>query len=903
MSQSILKQHAVENIWCEPRQDRHYVIEPERLTKAGGAFRYTTLLLERLDLPNVNNNVTRNFFHVYQIGKLNDAMFNLDLADDTWYNVNDLCEYQGIKIDVFLPNGAFILRNDVYLRNNHDNNFVVAIRINSRVSYGKEKVLDRATGKLTEINISLDNHKPILRFHKSAWYNSAEFRGLAANINYPIRSRITRVLNQAGYTAFRETVNAISAEAAKYGMATWYQDGFVISAPTAYNLAMNNTYLTYIWDSAVKTRSLIPIVDCPTFVSKLDQYTRKYLAILPDKYDTINYHDDLDFHLVRRETNGSYKGIYINRLTNDSIRMVTHNAYAVKADIISSLMASHPSLFSDLSKVFILITVRRGGRNKGLVTQATRIEDLYKLDRSQIIQAMTGVNSLIPEWRAENLEASNYSLVMGSYLEKITDEMVELAYGYNSSTKVGANPLHVVEYSGAQASVNVVPALNIPQPWDHLTKRHYFLYDENGLMINQGNSVDYSDVQMFPAGIRKYKYAEIYTGEIRENTDDIIFNADYKHAELAYYGYRCYISPLVNGQPTNKWEDVTGQQYYTVGGTEEVPEIKWNYTLLNTLKFAPAIKVARGTWVYDHVFANSVYPGYISFNVSQVIDGEVKDIVIAPGQVEVFMNQESLVQDIDYYMNWPTITIIRRPKTTTDIKIKVRMRGFCNPKTMKPFDVRDQGFINGGLLSVDDEYDVQADRNIRIVVDGQLKSRNDVSFSEDTSRLKLSTDGRAWAVTDQQVTVEHFTGQKTVDFLMKSRDLDQRVKDYLTPRLKLEKPTNPFIQIEPWALVSPFTSAIIHAFVNFNFLSDKDLTKTFVMSEVKEWIKPYESLLAHDPCLDENLDPWYIKIYPHIYSNLVSVTDGQYRFLEFIIRNYLKNRIDLTPSVIIGSNK
>ena len=106
MAQSILKQHAIDNIWCEPRQDRHYVLEPDRITPNGGAFRYMSLLNERLELPVFNNSVTRNFFHVYQIGKLNDAMFNLDLADNTWYNVNELCEFQGVKVDTFLPNDA-----------------------------------------------------------------------------------------------------------------------------------------------------------------------------------------------------------------------------------------------------------------------------------------------------------------------------------------------------------------------------------------------------------------------------------------------------------------------------------------------------------------------------------------------------------------------------------------------------------------------------------------------------------------------------------------------------------------------------------------------------------------------------------------------------------------------------
>lgn len=897
MAQSILKKHAIENIWCEPRQDRHYVIEPERLTKNGGAFRYMMLLNERLNLPELNNNVTRNFFHVYQIGKLNDAMFNLDLSDDIWYNVNDLCEYQGVKIDTYLPNGAFILRSDVWIRNNSDNNFIVAIRLNNKISYGKEKVINRVSGVLEEINISLDNHKPILRFHKSVWFTSNEFRGLSPNVNYPIRSRISTILNQTGFVAFRDLTNTIGASYGTMGRATWYHDGYVISAPTTYALAMANTNMTYIWDSAINSRSLIPISDCPTFISKLDEYTRKYLVILPNKYNTINYHDDLDFHLVRRETNGSYKGVYINRLHESSVRMVTHNAYAIKADIISSLISANSTLFNDISKIYIMVTVRHGGQNKGLVTQATRIEDLYQLDRSEIIQAMTGVNSLLPEWRAEYLENSAYSKVMRTQYENLTDTMIEDAYGYNSATKIVANPLHEVTYSGDQGEITVVDGLNVPQPWDSKILRHYFLYNTDGLLVNQGNSTATSNVELLPPG-SNYKLAEMYIGQIRENVDDIIYNSDYSHQELAYYGFRCYISPMVDGVPTDDWEDVTDKNYYTY--TESpVPTITWKTTQLAQSNFYPAIKVARGSVIFNYNLTANSYPGYISFKITHQNGDDLNDIKIAPGQVDVFMNGESLVRDIDYYLDWPAITVTRRPKDVTNINIVARLRGFCNPKTMKPFEIRDSGFVNGGLLSVDDEYDIQSDRNIRIIVDGKLKSREEVTFNENTSIIVKQTDGRAWSVSDHQVTVENFTGKKTIDFLMTSLDLDKRVKDYLTPRIKLDKPENPYIQTEPWALVSPFLSAIIHGFNNFNFLSDKDLSKTFIAEEVNVWIEPYKTLLDYDPCLDENIDPWYIKIYPHIYSTLVEVEDGQYRFLEYVIRNFLNNRVDLTPSVII----
>ena len=900
MAQSILKQHAIDNIWCEPRQDRHYVLEPDRITPNGGAFRYMSLLNERLELPVFNNSVTRNFFHVYQIGKLNDAMFNLDLADNTWYNVNELCEFQGVKVDTFLPNGAVILRSDVYLRNNSDNNFIVAIRINNVANYGKENVTNRLTGVLEEIKVSLDNHKPIMRFHKSAWFNTVSFRGLAPNINYPIRSRVQQITSQAVFAAFKELTTNIAAAYGTFGRGTWYQDGYIVNAPTTYTLSMLNTTFNYIWDSAIITRSMIPISDCPTFVSTLDKYTKKYLVILPDKYNMINYHDDLDFHLISRETTGTFKGVYINRLSESAIRMVTHNTYAIKADIIASHMAANSSLFSDLSKIYIMVTVRHGGRNKGLVTQATRIEDLYRLDRSQIIQAMAGVNSVLPEWRAEYLEASAYCELMRVTYENIKESTVEDAYGYNSATKVACDPLHVVTYSGDQGSVEVNPALNIPQPWDNQLLRHYFLYDSNGLLVNQKSSVAYGNTELLPAGT-DYKYAEMYIGSIRENVDDVIYNGNYAHDELNYYGFRCYVCPIIDGEPNYEWEDVTGQNYYTFTDGD-VPKIEWNTGLLTRVNFYSAIKIARGTMLYENTIDANSYPGYLSLRITHKVNDVDTDITIPPGQVDVFMNGESLVRNIDYYLEWPAIVITRRPKDTSSINIKARMRGYCNPETMKPFDVRDSGFIKGGILSVDEEFDVQSDRNIRIVVDGKLKSRSEVSFAEDATILHQQTDGRAWAVTDHQTTVEHFTSKRTVDYLLDAIDMDERVGKYLTPRITTTVPENPFIQTEPWALVSPFISAIIHGFTNYNFLYDKDLLSTFVAEEVNEWIKPYKSLLAFDPCLDDDIDTWYIKVYPHIYNTLVEVTDGQYRLLEYLIRNYLNNRIDLTPSVIIGSN-
>lgn len=903
---SILKEHALSNIWCEPSQDRHYVIKPERITQPGGVFRYTTLMGERLDLPLLNNSGMRNFFHVYQIGKLNDNMFNLDLSDNVWYNVKDLCEYQQIQIDTYLSNGAVLSRSDVYLLNVANNNFIVAIRFNRTFDIGKSKQTSKITGAIEDTPVTLDTHFPTLRFYKSAWFNSTDYRKTTPDLNYPIRSVISVIANQSSYNNFNSSISSLNKHYGTFGMGTYYLDGYVQSMPKNYSVSLVGKTFTYIWDSSIKSRNFIPVTEAPTFSSILDKYTRKYLVMLNEKSDVIDFMDDVEFHLVALERDGSYRGVYIDRLNENSIRMVTHNSYAIYTEIINNLLIDNEWL-SDLSKLHFMVTVRHGGLKRGLISQATKLEELYRLERSEILQAMTGVNSVIPEWRAEYLENSNYNKVMSLPAEKINEDMVENAYGYNAAAMVGADPLHDVIKSGDSFIVRTIRSLNIPTPWDNLIKRHGFLYDINGKYIDNYESVSssYEDIIQNDVMGSELKYAEVYNGEILTE-DNVIYNSDVSSYGLTHYGYRCYVCPIANNNITEVWQDVTDSDYYTfINDGINAPSVKWNFNKLSELKLYPAVKIANGTLLYKHEFVNNEYPGYISFPI-QVLSNfngvsEKRNLSIPFGQVDVILNGDSLVENIDYYMNWPVITITRKPNDAVKIDVIVKMRGFCNPVTMKPFGIRDNGFVQRGALSVDSEYDLRADRNIRVIVNGRIYRKDEVTFAEDKEIInKPVVEGMAWGISDQFISIEHFTNKTTLDFMMKSYELDDRVKSYLTPRIKTYVPEDPYIYSEPWGLTSPFLSAILHGFTKYSFLNNIDLLNVTISAEkMDNWLRPYKDLLNYDPCLDDNLDTGYIRIYPHIYPHAIEVTAGQYRFLEYVIRHFLRNRVDLTPSIKI----
>lgn len=268
------------------------------------------------------------------------------------------------------------------------------------------------------------------------------------------------------------------------------------------------------------------------------------------------------------------------------------------------------------------------------------------------------------------------------------------------------------------------------------------------------------------------------------------------------------------------------------------------------------------------------------------------------GVIDVFMNGFSLVRDLDYFVEDNQITIIKRPDTSPeDTVIWVRGYGVCDPNAMVTDTPREFDFVKGGILSINGIYNIRNDRNIRTVVSGRVKLRDEVRFAEDMSGA-LTADGRPYAINDYAVAVENFTSAKFIPYRAQAIDLDNRVMDYLTARLTETTVLHPIIEVEKWDVFSPFLSRIIHALMG-GFLGAGELDGVYTDAQVDTWISAYLPLLAVDPCL-RNIDLRYVLILAHPYHTLVSVTSSQYRFLQYLINRFLLGRVDLTPTVIIG---
>ena len=912
VNMEILKRHALNNIWCEPNQDSQNIFQVDRITPQRGVLNKTPVMWGSITLPKQSYS-SRFFYHVYQIGKLSNIVLNIKMIPSKWYSATEICNLNKEVIDVYFDNGCMIPRDLVFLMMLPNGNFIMAIEIVPNLDFGIESIIDNDTGELIIRNITLDNHSPIIRFYNNGRFYTPEFLASGANTQDPIKATGKSISFLSDYNLFAAEKTKIKNTTNNVGKSLYWINGYIVNEPLVYSTTFVGEHHYYLWDSSIKSIDFIPVKDLVSFTSTVDLNVRKFVCMLNNNYDTIDYHDDVDFYLVNKIGN-QYKGVLVPRNISNNVRQVTHNSYAIRSDLLLNLSNDH-SFLKDFDNCQIMAVVRQGGFKRGLVHQSNRINELYRLSRADILQAISGVNALVPEWEAAKLEASDYTTIMRSKIKDITMPMLKSAYGYNAASLYMEKASHDLGVGDLPTSVNLPLGFTVPDAYG-LGHRAVFCYDVNGLLIDYYQDYETVETMLIKKPLASVtKHVEVYHGDIDESANVIYTNKQFASVDLASWGFRVYGIPIDDdGDVIGKWLDITDSKYYIYYpdgfGGNGIPTIVWNNTLLNQYKIYPAIKLNK--YVVCQKFKVSSLTNYRGYHIASIhsvksFDGVDKSETpsIAPGQLDVFLNGYSLIKDIDYFIDWPNVYICRvsnhRDNPLED-EIIVRMRGYCDKATMLPNNFRDTGFLQGSIASVDDEFDIRNDRNSRIIIGGKVYSREKVAFAEEKNETSTIQDGLPFGVSDHWSSVEAYLDINSLDYKEESLDIDKRVEAYLTPRIKTTVPEYNFIITERWQVISPFLSSIINSIKQFNFLSDpKDIKiGAFNKAEIEVTLANYMHLLKVDPCIN-NPNSDYVLYLPHQYSNTISVTQAQYALLQYLIDEYLNNMVDLTPYLTIGN--
>lgn len=903
MENNILRQHALTNVWAEPLQDRQYRIIPSRVSPQLGFKGVATVMWEGFPLPGYEDPLDKRTFHVYPLGQIPPHFFRLKMDKKKWYRADQLTELTNSTIDVVLENGAIVPNNLCYLYENIDQNFILAVERTS-TDYGRDS-RESVYGDVMDVAYSLDHRPLMIRFYTNAIQDSESWRGEKEDPIHVVRSVYKLINNANDLVSFKASVKAITDQYKDAGFGNYYVDGFYTDEPKAFSPEYKGKTLSFRFDETFRERMFFPISTIPGFRSIKDPKANKYLLVSPRNYERIDFCDDLDFYLVFKTATG-YKGVMLDRFKSNTVRQVTHNAWSVREDVVLALSKQHGFL-RNVATLEIMVVVRNGGMRHGLGFQKNRIEDLYHLPYDGVISAMADVNSTLDIWRAAELENSAYISVMSSNSNKITQAMVEEAYGYNAATKAVGRYFYKVT---DQKKVKIDPLFSLSNqqfvPNGDMTRnsRVLFWYDKKGQLLSYetSNSI-YTSISVPTALQGNAAYLEVMLGTLREGTDYAGTFRDKETVSDPYYGFfghRCYVADVAGAATTNNWADVTGGIYYTYvpGTATKAPQIKWNYTLLNAAGLVPLTRFASEVNIVKRVVKPTDEQGYISIPLSVVDGGSIGNIGVAPGHVDVWIDGSPLMENLDYrYVTGGAVIILRQIPKNKEANILIRYYGYSNPKTKKPFGPRDTGFVKNGVVSMNNVFNVFHDRDVSVNIGGRKYSPDEVKFAEDGYVVGDYLDGAPYTIDEYQALVEPFTAQKTVDYQIQSMVIDQDVSDYLTARLPEPKPSNEFIEGQHWHLHSPIMAAYVEMMVKGYFTDAMidllDTEETF-FSFTKQMVDVFKDF---DPCIaGYNQD--YVGVYPLAFKDrVVQVTQKQYWALEKINRLHLYSVLDLTHSI------
>jgi len=851
-----LVDHAIKNVWCTPDQDRQLIIEPAKISPFDGVLNTANILNRRINLP------LRNVrFHIYQIGNIDPIQLGLTKTRNIWFTIASACNSNKTIVDIYANSGLQLPRIHVWYMILTDGNLILAVKTQPK------------------ININFNTESIFIRTYSNSYF--ASDRSDALNDFISVKGGVLNTTNEIVelQTKFEE----LSVLA---GTTYAFVNGYKVAGVDLISVVPGDV-VEYVYDSSIERVIDLPISQLPTFISSLDNKSKYLIHYTDNDVDTIHYLDDVDFFIIKPLTNNRHIGLYYHKNTNDSVRMVTHRDYSLVVSYLVGYMATN-SEWTGINDFTVRLHIRKSGYDRSLILENNRINELYKLPNTELVNAMIGANSTVHNWTADTLESSTYLTLMGTSYAGINRQLVENAYGYNSISKILGNTPVIADLSSG------LPIANVPDGLVELSIMYE--YDDEGLLLewhqHQFGNKYYPHnsncrlVEMV-AGIGTTNIDEVYSGS------DIILDPD--------ADYRFYICPIINGNPTYAWVDVTNTNKYQI--VDNV--LMW---LVSDSQYLTLVRSNKHILAYDlFLIADD---GLVSFDLTskQLRDNKssVWKMTVPMGELDIILNGYSLIEGIDYVFNFPEVIIINKiylkDVLTKPQKITVRYSGFCNAD-LKSDSIIDRGFIEYGLLSHNSQFNLRDDKVLRIVVGGQYYSRDELLFAENNNGITIPNpkNGIPYSIRDVIVPLR---GVGTVDTYLAKRNslaIDKLVSDYLTNFLPEPILTTPNVIENLYTIYSPFCCKIIYD-LKAGYIDDPRLMEHYTDEVVMELVSSYERILKFDPTKISTLATnAYIKIHPHNLPNVVDLNIYQYKFISRVIKIYMPDLIQLSEFVSVTS--
>lgn len=848
--------HALKNVWSTPRQDRQSRMKLPRITPAGGVWNKVKIMWDNHKLPEQGVR-----FHVYQIGQLHPLLIGLFPKENEWITLAEACNRQNLMVDLYNNAGVQLPRTQCWYKITDNKNLVIAVKEQLRIP------------------IVLDGEDLFFRVYTNAYYQGSEAN---TDGSYLKVEGATPLSTQA----ILDLQAAFTTAQTRPGLTYAFVNGYRVSTIDLFTVAVGDV-VEFVYDSSIKRVVNFTVSGLRTFDSILDEKRKYLLHYAGDTDKVIDFQDDIDIFILQPLGGGRFKGVYYHRNQEDAVRMITHKDYSIPVPYVAGYATANG--WTDPTVLTVRMHIRKAGWKRPLVYETNRIHELYKMDDDDLRDAMLGLHSTVDNWRADVLENAAYATIMAADATCLSKEIVEQAYGYNSISKILADTPKFTRIESQQEVVDV--------PYGLFQRSTGYEYDDDGLLIGWNTHLSGS---IYPVRYSQARLVEMVAGLVDERLDEVYGEQVVVLDPTA--SYRMYLCDIVNGLPNNVWRDVTGSgNYGIIDGT-----LTW---ICDLTKYYPLVRGDRVMLGYEKNL-DATDDGVLKFSLTHlarrnnIISNWVMQIPM--GELDLWLNNRSLIEGVDYIVNFPEITIINKeyqvnPLTQTQ-KVTVRFSGFCKSDLSREVPA-DRGFIKYGLLSRNNRFDLRDDKVLRIVVDGKLYERSELEFSENDAGVTVpdADNGKPYLIRDIVVPMRGLTVGDTYALRDLSRVTDQKVSDYLSSRVPEPIIENPNIIPARYQVYSPFCCKILNDLKN-GVLEDDRLFQQYNDLVVQELCAPYLPMLEADPTQEDLMpDPNYVEIHPHNLLQTISISIYHWKFLQKVIKLYLRDKVNLSHFVTIES--
>lgn len=859
-----LRKHALSNVFISPTQDKQSIIKPYRLTPLYGKKDYATVdVWNTVKLP---DNDSR--WHVYQLGALHPSALNFFIKCDDWTSLAQSCNERAMICDIYVAKGIQIPRFDTFYRYTDNGSLILAVKINSK------------------LNINLDKEPVYLRVYSNAYFNSVRFANSGVDKKIEVYGRVltNNVVIDDLLDKESELVNR------NEGLLSRFINGIMVNTLIDHQYKIGDS-VELMYDSSVYTVYECRVKDMEAFESELDM-KRKLLVHRPkDGSFQIDYQDDIDVYLVQKLStpHGQVEyGVYHHKNEEDSLRNLSHNDYSIVPMYLREFASTIENYFTPtatlpVDDMYVRLHIRNSGVRRILSFEHHRLLELYKLSDDDIIKAMVGLDSTVEVWRAANLEKNDYMRILRSSFNQVTNELAEKAYMYNAASKYLADtPVKIPVGMAA-------PSIELP-----LRARHgctVYEYSPEGLLL--GWHHHYTGLNYMVKSLEA-AYAEVIVGWGGDRLDEELNSANVQLNEV--YTYRVYSANKIGNNYSN-FKDITDSNKYTITDSE----FEW---LGTDPTEHPLIRSDSRFYARDYeiMMTNGLLEIELASKQDRGNGLAFYKLEVPLGQLDVFLNRKSLIRGLDYFYKNNKIIITNKEFLNDPLRLKqsihIRFTGFCR-KDLSIMEEGDVGFIEHGLLSNNNRYDIRDDKVQRVIVGGRFYHKSDLVFSENHTGVSITDEhnGLPYVVKDLLVPIKPYTAADTYELRDRSIYVDKKISDYMT--IKLPQPPRGILMAIPrrYQVFSPFFTKLIMD-LRVGYLRLKPTINGYSRQEVLEVCRPYEYLLEADPIKDPNSqDVRFVVIHPHPLPYVVELTLNSYRFIHKVAQEYGQGLISLSPSI------